>query len=1237
MDTAPEDQTPFGAFSAQTSRLAQKYQALLDSATPHTLYRWVATGALLTLFFLRIVLAQGWYIVAYTLGIYLLNLFLAFLQPKIDPGLSRDEDMEGGETLPTKQDDEFRPFIRRLPEFKFWHAATRAIAVAFCCSWSSIFDIPVFWPVLVIYWLILFTLTMRRQIQHMIKYRYIPFSLGKTKHIATTFDKIKSTVEAQNGGKELTVEDIARLKVLLPRSIRFEVVSGTAIDATEPEDTSRRKKAKWGSWDDLEFKETDTADTAQTREENGLLIFQFVDADLKKGEAKSAKKGNIVDDELRVPVLSHKQMLNLIEKRNKRFSDAVNAFLATSHKELVDPIMKLEEMKAAYIPDIPSAAAPAQVPLTIPKDRKSMAEIIQDIVNSDWYSDQIVPDGHRTFEERPAVFGDLDFSLSQNLVNALYNTRGITRFYSHQAEAINNLHVGHNVIVSTSTSSGKSLIYQVPMLHALEADPNARGMYIFPTKALAQDQRRAMKDLLSFLEGLQAVMLETFDGDTPREERDAIREHARIIFTNPDMLHMTILPQHDKWQTFLKQLRYVVVDELHVYNGLFGAHVAFVMRRLRRVCASLGNHDVQFISCSATVSNPVEHMRTIFGVHDVKLTDTDGSPSGRKEFLCWNTPFLVPDDPTSGRASSFTETARLFAHLILQGVKVIAFCKIRKQCEMLLGSIRDEFRRLDRSDASKLVMGYRGGYSPQDRRQIEREMFEGRSLGIVATSALELGVDIGSLDAVISHGFPFSIANLRQQSGRAGRRNKDSLSILVGDTFALDQHYMRNPEEIFTKPNCELQVDLSNELILESHIQCAAHELPVNPDYDRQYFGESIHELAISRLEKGVSGLYHCNSRFLPHPSRHVSLREIDEISYAIIDATNGKNIVIEEIEEADVFFTVYEGGIFLHQGYPYLVEELNLDRHFARVKRVHVEWRTTQRDFTDVDAVETEARRPLSHNSPHFAYFGKMKIRTLVFGYFKMDKAGKTFEAVELNNPPIDRQSKGLWLDVPAEALQILKSRNMNAAAAIHAAEHALMLLLPSFVISSPGDVRTECKNAAKEIGPQHWRGNYSNAAPLAPPARQRPARLVFYDSRGGPSGSGIANKAFEFAPKLLNRAITRIDTCPCTCPQGCAECVANERCKEMNVVLSKAGASVILRSLAGLKIDVDELPWGEEMADQRLKYDMKGCPDLGQGRELPAGLQTVIPARPVGGDPARPVGGDPKKVVVYELDGDD
>lgn len=628
------------------------------------------------------------------------------------------------------------------------------------------------------------------------------------------------------------------------------------------------------------------------------------------------------------------------------------------------------------------------------------------------------------------MYGDLTFQLSQNLVNALYNTKGITQLYSHQAEAINHLYNGHHVIVSTSTSSGKSLIYQLPMLHELETDHASRGLYIFPTKALAQDQRRSMKELLQYIDGLQDAIIETFDGDTPMETRNLIRDEARIIFTNPDMLHITILPQESSWRSFLKNLKFVVVDELHVYNGLFGSHVAFIMRRLRRICAAVGNRHVRFISCSATVANPEDHMQAVFGIDDAKLIDFDGSPSGRKEFICWNTPFKDPDDPTSGRGDAVAETARLFCQLILRGARAIAFCRVRRLCEVLLQAVRTEFHTLERQEVGKLVMGYRGGYSPQDRRRIEKEMFEGRLLGIVATNALELGVDIGSLDAVITLGFPYSISNLRQQSGRAGRRNKDSLSVLVGDKFPTDQHYMKNPEELFTRPNCELQVDLANELILEGHVQCAAFEMPIRPEEDRVYFGEQLPEVAATRLVRDGMGFYHCHERFRPQPSRCVSIRDTEDQHFAVIDVTNARNMVLEEVEASRAFFSIYEGGIFLHQGQTYLVKELNPDRRFARVVRVHVDWSTMQRDYTDVDPIETETMRFIPA-SPSRAFYGSVRIHAVVYGFFKVDKRGRVLDAVMVDNPPIDIFTKGMWLDVPKSALDILKSRHLNIAAA--------------------------------------------------------------------------------------------------------------------------------------------------------------------------------------------------------------
>ncbi|KAJ5907590.1 hypothetical protein N7495_000272 [Penicillium taxi] len=1033
------------------------------------------------------------------------------------------------------------------------------------------------------------------------------------KHFATTFNNLKKSVQAQLGpNREFTVEDVARMKVLIPWAVRFEYVDEASLDVMTDDDGLTKQRVAWTA-------EELTSGNAAWNHDSGsgthVLLFEFVGGDLKR-EVVDPKTGEPLNayrrlryEDLKMPVYSQQQMSKLIDKRNAKFSDAVDAFLVRCKDQGVDPWMELEHEKEAFLPKIPepeTIANKGKAPPTIPRERKSVAEIIEEIRAMDWYHSQIVPDGHRVLPAKTPVYDDLTFLLSQDLVNALYNSRGITELYSHQAEAINYLYEGHNVIVSTSTSSGKSLIYQIPMLHELEQDSESRGLYIFPTKALAQDQKRSMMDLLQYMNGLQHSMVETFDGDTPMESRNHIRDQARIIFTNPDMLHITILPQESSWRTFLRNLKFVVVDELHVYNGLFGSHVAFVMRRLRRLCFALGNHHIKFISCSATVANPEEHMKSIFGIDDVKLIDFDGSPSGRKEFLCWNTPFKDPTDPSSGRGDSIAEAARLFCQLILRGVRAIAFCRIRKICEILLQAVRSELKALNHPEIGNMIMGYRGGYSPQDRRRIEKEMFEGQLLGIVATNALELGVDIGSLDAVITLGFPYSISNLRQQSGRAGRRNKDSLSVLVGDRYPTDQHYMRNPDEIFTKPNCELQIDLENELILEGHVQCAANEMAIRPDRDYIYFGKQLFALAATRLVEDNLGFFHCHNRFHPSPSKCVAIRDSEDQKFAVIDATNNRNIVLEEVEASRAFFTIYEGGIFLHQGQSYLVQELNTERYFARVVRVQVEWSTMQRDFTNIDPIELEFMHAVGVDESR-AFWGSIQIHSVVYGFFKIDKRGAILDAVEVNNPPITRLTKGMWLDVPTSALNILKSHNLNIAAAIHSAEHAVLSLLPTFVISSPGDVCTECKVAKKELGRRLSAANNLSASEranpaklLQPPSRQRPARLTFYDAKGGACGSGIAKKAFEFIELLLRRAVARIDDCPCVNPQGCVECVCDDRCKESNLVMSKAGAGVILRCILGWDVDVDNLPWGEEV-------------NVENGGELVGGLETIVPAERV------------------------
>ncbi|KAM3545416.1 hypothetical protein ARSEF1564_001729 [Beauveria bassiana] len=1013
------------------------------------------------------------------------------------------------------------------------------------------------------------------------------------KHFATTFEAIRPAVESHLK-RNLSIEEVAKIVAVRPEGINFSYVDKSTLELEVKASDHKADSFKlFGNRKAQEFASdasvggwTDAA--SATSDDYEVLFFEFIDGDLKRqvpdkktGEPTNPQR-RLRDEKLQMPVFGQGQMTKLIERRNQRFTSAIDTFLENCESEKIDPCLALEGLAELYVPkpsekDDDGGVVVSTIPATIPKERKSIPEIVKEIRESSWYTGQIVPDGHRVFDPQDPVKGDLEFLLTQNLVNAIYNAKGISSFYAHQAEALNALHEGKNVVVATSTSSGKSLIYQLPVLHALEQDFESRAMYIFPTKALAQDQRRSLKEMMAYMPGLEGTVVETFDGDTPFNTRNAIREQARIIFTNPDMMHITILPQEEKWRTFLKNLKYIVVDELHYYNGQFGSHVAFVMRRLRRICAAIGNKSVQFISCSATVANPAQHFKALFGIDNVKLVDFDGSPSGRKEFICWNTPYKDPGDPASGRGSAKFECARLFCELLLRGVRIIAFCRVRNQCEVLVNAIRQELENRGRSDCIGLVMGYRGGYTAEDRRKIESEMFAGRLLGIVSTTALELGIDIGTLDCVLTWGFPYTIANLRQQSGRAGRRNKDSLSILLGGSFATDQHYMQNPEEIFSKPTAELQLDLNNMLVREGHIQCAAFEMPIRPEYDTKYFGQDLPEICEERLIADDMGYYHCHDRFRPKPSKYVALRDTEDEHFAVIDITHGRNVVLEELEASRATFTIYDGGIFLHQGRTYLVRDFSPDKRMAKVERVKVDWLTSQRDYTDIDPVETEAIRDIG-SSGILAYHGSIKIFQKVFGFFKVDSKGRVLDAVHVDNPPIIRYSKGMWLDIPKSALDILNSHRINAAASIHAAQHCVMSLLPTFVISAPEDVRTECKVALKEFAKEET-------------VRKRPGRLTFYDAKGGANGSGISTKAFEHIDHLLQLALQRVESCPCL--HGCIECVASELCKDSGDVMSKAGSRVILQALLGVEIDVDA---------------------LGQGQELvPAGVETVIVAKPV------------------------
>ncbi|KAI9314584.1 P-loop containing nucleoside triphosphate hydrolase protein [Dichotomocladium elegans] len=731
----------------------------------------------------------------------------------------------------------------------------------------------------------------------------------------------------------------------------------------------------------------------------------------------------------------------------------------------------------------------------------SMHGMMDQLRSAPFYHDQVCHS--RVFPERTAQYSELSPSLSPEISDALAQ-RGITQLYVHQAEAIQSLRDNQHVIVSTSTASGKSLIYQLPVLEHLLQNKSSKTMYIFPTKALAQDQLRALQELVHLCPTLADIKIATFDGDTPSDDRSLIRANASVIFTNPDMLHHSILPNATQWRYFLSALKYVVVDELHTYNGLFGANVAFIMRRLRRICWHYGNDRVQFVSCSATIARPDEHMKLLFGVDQVKLIDRDGAPCGQK--------------------GSIAEGALLLEFLLNKGVRTIAFCKLRKTCEMLMKQLRESLAKNQRNDILKKVMSYRGGYLPHERRMIERQLFKGELLAVVATNALELGVDIGSLDAVLMIGMPWSMSALWQQSGRAGRRNKESLSLVILDRNPLDQHYSRHPAELFDQPLDSIQFQVEdNKLVMEKHLQCAAEELPLDPKKDEQFFGsaETLREICEEHLTPIGNGLYRPDSRYRPWPAKYVNVRNSVDAIYVVIDVTEGQNRVLEEIEESRAPFEIYEGAIFIHQGRTFLVQDCNVDKRYCKVHAVSVDWTTRQRDFTNVNAIQAQMSRPIRRHdrlpsstttTTTAVAFGAVEIETVVFGYYRIDKRGRIIDARDTYMDPIIRQSTGLWSDIPSDALNRLAKEDIDPMASIHGAAHAMISLLPQVTSSSIMDIKTECKS------------------PHA--TRPRPPRIVLYENQP----SGIIRQAYLFFDDLVEACIDRVENCPCE--DGCPSC---------------------------------------------------------------------------------------------------
>ena len=593
----------------------------------------------------------------------------------------------------------------------------------------------------------------------------------------------------------------------------------------------------------------------------------------------------------------------------------------------------------------------------------------------------------RSIPEREPAYGELREPLSAPLSSALRRA-GIESLYSHQAEAVDAVRAGHNVIVSTPSASGKSLCYNLPVLDALTRDRSARALLLFPTKALARDQSRGISALAP---AGGRIRHDVFDGDTPVPERARIRRGSRLVITNPDMLHRGILPNHQAWHELLTRLRFVVVDEAHAYRGVFGSHVANVLRRLRRLCKRFGA-EPQFIMCSATLANPGEHAERLAGV-PFRVIDDDGAPFGGKDFVLWNPPM---SDAVNGRRRSPTdEAALLLTELMLRKVRTLAFVRSRQAAELLTIRARARLRALEPGLVGQIVP-YRGSYLPEDRRRIERDLFEGRLMALAATSAMELGIDVGDLDATVLTGYPGSVASTWQQAGRSGRRGDRALSMLVAQDNPLDQYLMRHPDSFFEQANESARISSENPYVLKPQLLCAAYEAPLIDD-DAELFGPDLPALAAELESDGFlqmrRGRWHLAAA-VEYPAGDVDIRSGSGGFFMLVDDQSGA--VLETVDEATAYTQLYPGAVYLHQAEDYLVAELDLETRTAYAGPADVPYYTQARHLTETRVLNVYSSKPVGSSTIHL---GEISVSTTVIAFRRRSRT--THEA--LGEQPVD------------------------------------------------------------------------------------------------------------------------------------------------------------------------------------------------------------------------------------------
>ncbi|HTO01137.1 MAG TPA: DEAD/DEAH box helicase [Microthrixaceae bacterium] len=721
---------------------------------------------------------------------------------------------------------------------------------------------------------------------------------------------------------------------------------------------------------------------------------------------------------------------------------------------------------------------------------------------------------------RDARVGSLSTPLSPHLIPHV----PFSHLWTHQADAIDRVRAGRSVVVATGTASGKSLCYQVPIAESVSDD--ATSLLIYPTKALAQDQ---LMSLTSW--GVPGLTAATYDGDCTPEERSWVRGNANVLLTNPEMLHQAILANHQRWSSFLSRLKYVVVDELHVFRGIFGTHMSHVMRRLRRLIRHYGGAEPTFVFTSATIGAPEELASSLSGV-EVEVIDVDASPRGSRKVALWN-PAETADDE---RWSVNVEAAQLAAGFIDAGLRTLVFCSSRRSTELVAEQIRGLLPR----QMSSTVRSYRGGYLRDERREIESALFSGELNGIVATSALELGVDIGGLDAVVLCGYPGTIASFRQQTGRTGRSTDDSIAVMVAGENQLDQWMMANPEELFGRRPERAVVNLDNPFVFVPHLGCAAHELPLR-HRDEKYWptqlDEGIRHLVLTDRAKvrthRTERLVNWSGRGAPAPT--LSLRSAGRGEFRIAQADG---TVIGTVDESSLYQSTHMGAIYLHQGSAWKVTGLDFETRTVIVVADPGKTYTQARSSKQLQVISVTDQRQVGLSKLHL---GSVEVATRVTGYQLRNSATHKIIASEtLDVPSSELSTRAVWYSFDDALIERAEIDPADLGGALHAAEHAAIGILPLFTICDRWDVGGVSTEWLESTGTP---------------------TVVIHDAY--PGGAGMAEMAFEAADRHLWATLDVLRKCRCS--DGCPSCVQSPKCGNGNEPLDKSAAIRLLAATLG------------------------------------------------------------------------